>query len=190
MAYAVERITGHQPLILGPGTKTGLNIRIDNPAETGSDLVAAAVAAKSKYPLPIIIVDMGTATTITAVDRDGAFIGGAILPGLRVSVDALVGKTSQLTGIALTPPKKAIGKSTSDSMRSGAIFGTAGMIDGLIERFCEELGSEATVLGTGGLMDTIAPYCRSRIIVDQDLLVEGLRLIYEKNRSEVRPCQD
>ena len=160
LAYAVKRLTGIPPLILGPGQKTGLNIRIDNPAETGSDLVAAAVAAKSKYPLPIIVVDMGTATTVTAIDRDGSFIGGAILPGLRVSVDALVGKTSQLTGIALTPPKKAIGRSTSESMRSGAVFGAAGMIDGLIDRFCEELGCEATVLGTGGLMDTIAPYCK------------------------------
>ena len=182
LSFAAERVLGVKPLQLIPGIKTGLNIRIDNPAETGPDLVAAAVAAKAKYPLPIIVIDMGTATTITVVNKKGDFIGGAIMPGLRVSLDALVGKTSLLTGIALSAPDKAIGTNTADCMRSGAVFGMAGMIDSLCERFKAELGEDATVVATGGLCPVIVPNCSTEITVDDHLLVEGLRLIYERNR--------
>ncbi len=182
VCHAIKKVLSVQPLQLTPGLKTGLNIKIDNPAETGSDLVAAAVAAKAKYPLPIIIIDMGTATTMTVVDENGDFVGGAIMPGLRVSLDALVGSASLLTGIALAPPKRAIGRNTADCMRSGAIYGSAGMIDSLCERFQKELGAPATVVGTGGLCPFIAPYCSTEMVIDELLLVEGLRLIYERNR--------
>lgn len=179
---AVVKLTGKPVMVLGPGLKTGLKIQIDNPAQAGADLVAGAVAAVNDYPCPLIIVDMGTATTITVVDKDKNFIGGMIMPGLRASLEALTGSTSQLPNISLDPPKKVIGSNTVDCMKSGVIYGTACSIEGAINRMEQELGEKCTVVATGGLAPVITPLCSREIIVDDKLLLKGLMLIYNKNR--------
>lgn len=184
VAAAVKRAVGVEPLILKRSLYRDLDIKLDNPKEIGADLVAAAVAAKEKYPLPCIIIDMGTATTITALDKNGAFLGGAILPGVRVATDALISRTSTLVGISLEAPEAAIGRSTVDSMKSGAVFGTASMLDGMCERIAKELGGKATVVATGGLAAVIEPHCKTDIILDDMLLLEGLKLIYEKHTTK------
>lgn len=178
---AIEKLTGKKPLIVGPGLKTGLKIRLDNAARLGSDRVADAVAATEYYPCPLITVDMGTATTISVVDRDRNFIGGLIMPGLRISMDALSARTSQLPQISLDPPKSAIGRNTVDCMRSGLILGTASTIDGIIDRIEAELGYSCTVVSTGGLAHIVTPHCRHRILCDDQLLLKGLMLLYRKN---------
>lgn len=180
---AMVRLTGKHVMIVGPGIKTGLKILLDNPAQLGSDRVADAVAAIHDYPCPLIIVDMGTATTISAIDRDKNFLGGMIYPGLRVSLDSLTMRTSQLPKISLDPPKKVIGSNTVDCMRSGIIHCTAASIDGAIERIEEELGEACTIVSTGGLSKTIIPYCRHEIIIDDRLLLKGLMYIYNKNKT-------
>lgn len=178
---AVSRLTGTTPLLVGPGVKSGLNILLDNPAQAGSDLVVDAVAAIAQYPKPLIIIDMGTATTMSVVNDQGSYLGGLILPGVKISQDTLTGRTSQLPRISLEAPSHVIGHNTIDCMKSGAIFGQAAMLDGLIERIEEELGQKATVVATGGLAGCIVPYCKREIIYDNDLLLKGLRIIYEKN---------
>ena len=180
---AVMRLTGKQVMIVGPGIKTGLKIMLDNPAQLGSDRVADAVAAIHNYPCPLIIVDMGTATTISVIDRDKNFLGGMIMPGLRVSLDSLTSRTSQLPKISLDPPKKVIGSNTVDCMKSGIIYSTASSIDGLIERIEEEMGEHCTVVYTGGLSKSIIPYCKREIIIDDMLLLKGLMIIYNKNKK-------
>lgn len=178
---AVKKIMGQNPMLIGPGVKTGLNIVIDNPAQLGSDLVVNAVAALKEYPAPLIIIDMGTATTISAVDRKGNYLGGAIIPGVRVALDSLVNRTSQLSRISLDAPKKVIGRNTIECMKSGSILGNAAMLDGMIDRFNAELEAEATVVATGGLSQFIIPHCRYKIIYDDGLLLKGLWYIYERN---------
>ncbi len=179
---SIETLCGTQVMVVGPGIKTGISIVIDNPAQLGSDLVVDAVAGVSEYSVPQIIIDMGTATTITAIDREKRFLGGAIMPGVRVSHDALIDRTSQLPKIALEKPKKVIGSNTIDCIKSGIIYGNAGAIDGIIDRYREELGEDCTVIATGGLAKVIAPLCKNEIIIDEDLLLKGLMLIYEKNK--------
>lgn len=179
---AVTKLTGKETLVLGPGVKTGLKIAIDNPAQAGADLVAGAVAAINNYPCPLIIVDMGTATTVTVVDENKNFIGGMIMPGLRVSLESLTSSTSQLPNISLDPPDKIIGTNTVDCMKSGLIYGNAAALDGVIERMETELGSKCTVVATGGLAPVIAPLCKKDITVDDLLLLKGLMIIYNKNR--------
>lgn len=178
---AIEKLTGHPPLVVGPGLKTGLKIRLDNAAQLGSDRVADAVAATHYYPCPLITVDMGTATTISVVDKDKNFIGGLIMPGLRISMDALSARTSQLPQISLESPRKAIGRSTVECMRSGLVLGTASTLDGIIDRIEEELGYPCTVISTGGLAHIVTPHCKRRIICDDQLLLKGLMLLYRKN---------
>lgn len=179
---AMERLTDHRVMVVGPGIKTGLKILLDNPAQLGSDRVADAVAAINNYPVPIIIVDMGTATTISVIDHDKNFLGGMILPGLRASLDSLTNRTSQLPNISLVPPKKIIGSNTIDCMKSGVINGTASSIDGIIDRIEDELGEKCTVISTGGVSQTIIPFCKKDIILDDQLLLKGLMIIYNKNR--------
>ena len=179
---AVRKLTGKRPLVVGPGIKTGLNILLDNPASVGSDLVAGAVAALREYKPPLILIDMGTATTIAVVDANGAYIGGSICTGVKVSTEALTGRTAQLPGISLDTPKRAIGRNTVDAMRSGIMLGNACMIDGMIERFEEELGQKATVVATGGIARFVLPMCRREIIYDRNLLLKGLVVLYENNR--------
>ena len=178
---AMEKLTGKEPLVVGPGVKTGLKIKLDNPAQLGSDRVADSVAATNLYPCPLIIIDMGTATTVSVVDGEKNFIGGMIMPGLMVSMEALSSKTSQLPQISLDAPKKAIGRNTADCIRSGLIYGNAAAIDGLIGNIEQELGEKCTVISTGGLAKIVTPLCKRKIIEDDKLLLKGLKIIYEKN---------
>jgi type III pantothenate kinase len=178
---AIEKLTGKPPLVVGPGLKTGLKIMIDNPAQLGSDRVADAVAAVSEYPCPLITIDMGTATTISVIDKNQNFIGGVIMPGLRISAESLSSRTSQLPQISLDPPKKAIGRNTIDCMRSGIVLGCAATIDGIVEKIEQELGYPCTVVSTGGHANIVIPYCKRQIIVDEKLLLKGLMILYRKN---------
>ncbi|MCI5754641.1 MAG: type III pantothenate kinase [Clostridiales bacterium] len=184
LCEAIRMLTGHTPLVVGAGVKTGLNIRIDNPAQLGSDLVATAVAAAADYPTPAVIIDMGTATTITVLDGAGDFLGGAIIPGLSVSLTALASNTSQLPRIPIEAPKHVIGTNTIACMQSGAVFGAASMLDGMIDRIEDELGRPASIIATGGLSGSVIPYCRHEIKLDDTLLLRGLGKIYEKNRRD------
>lgn len=180
---AVERIVGLQPLQVGPGIKTGINIRIDNPAQLGADLLVGAVAAVKKYGAPCIVWDLGTATTVSAIDETGAFRGGAIMPGVSTSLDSLISNASLLQRVHIKAPARAIGTNTGDSLRSGAVYGTAAMMDGMIDRIEQELGTTATVVVTGGLGREIAGVCRRETVYDGRLLLDGLRFIYDKNRA-------
>ncbi|MBQ4094544.1 MAG: type III pantothenate kinase [Oscillospiraceae bacterium] len=181
LRQACEMVLGHRAMVLAAGVKTGLNIRLDNPAECGADLVAAAVGAKENYPLPLIIVDLGTASKITAVDEKGDFLGGAIMPGLRTSMDALVRSASLLSDFELGAPAKAIGRNTPDCLRSGAVLGFASMLDGMCSRFKAEIGGDVTVVATGGLAHLVVPCCDTEMVLRDDLVTEGLRIVYEKN---------
>lgn len=179
---AVRKIFGFEPLLVGSGMKTGMNIIMDNPKTVGADMIVDAVAAKKGYPCPIIIIDMGTATTMSVVDVSGNYIGGVILPGLKVSLDSLSGKTAQLPYISLDDiPGKVIGKNTIDCMRSGIMYGNASMIDGIIDRMEAELGRPASLVATGGLARFITPLCRHKISYEDDLLLKGLLILYNKN---------
>ena len=180
---AAIKITGKHVMLVGPGVKTGLNILMDDPAQVGSDLVANAVAGIAEYKAPLIIFDMGTATTISVVDKHQNYIGGMILPGVRVSSDTLTSHTSQLPKISVEAPKKIIGRNTIDCMKSGLIHGNAACIDGMIQRIEDELGQKATVIATGGLAACIIPHCKEAVILDDALLLKGLHLIYHKNRG-------
>lgn len=179
---AAEKILKKEALVLGPGVKTGLNILLDNPGEMGADRVADAVAALTYYPVPLVIVDMGTATTVSVVDEKKRYLGGMILPGVRVSLDALTSRASQLSGISIEEPKRLIGKNTVDCMKSGILYGNAAAVDGIIDRIEEELGQKVTAIATGGMSKKIIPHCRREIIQDEDLLLKGLLVIYEKNK--------
>ena len=180
---AIKMLTGITPLIVGTGLKTGLNILIDNPAQLGSDLVVGGVAALASYKLPIIIFDLGTATTISVIDEKSNYLGGAIAPGMQLSLSALVSGTSQLPKVSLESPKKCIGTNTIDCMQSGSILGTAAMVDGMIDRIEEELGGKASVVATGGIAKIIIPHCKREIVYDEDLLLRGLAIIYQKNKK-------
>ena len=183
---SVEKITGKSVMTVGPGVKNGLNILMDNPAQVGSDLIVNAVAAIHEHKPPLIIIDMGTATTISVVDKNQNYIGGMIIPGISISLDALTARTSQLPRISLDPPKKTIGKNTIDCMKSGIINGNASCIDGMIDRIEKELGEKATVIATGGLAKSIIPHCLKDIIIDDGLLLKGLWLIYQKNKPSIQ----
>ena len=181
---AVKLVTGHDALVVGAGVKTGLNIGIDDPSQMGADLVAGAVAALDAHEPPVIIIDMGTATTITVIGPNSRLLGGAILPGAAVSLEALSGAASLLPRISLDAPKRATG--TVECMKSGAVFGAACAIDGMIERMEAELGGSAALVATGGLAGRIIPYCRHDIEIDDYMLLRGLSLIWERNRREKR----
>ena len=180
---AVKLLTGIDIMVVGPGIKTGLNIRMDDPGTVGSDLIVCAVAARAKYRAPLAIIDMGTATTLSVVTEDGAYIGGMIIPGLWVSVNALSARAAQLPYIDLAGPTKLLGTNTVDCMRSGAVIATAAMLDGVIDRLEEELGSPVSAILTGGVSPLIEPYCRKKFHLEPDLLISGLQILYEKNRN-------
>ena len=179
---AVKLLTGIDLMVVGPGIKTGLSIRMDNPASVGSDLIVAAVAARAKYKTPIAIVDMGTATTLSVVAKNGNYIGGMIIPGLWTSMNALSAHAAQLPYIDLNGPAKLLGTNTVDCMRSGALIGTAAMLDGLIDRLEEELGESVSPVLTGGVSPLIVPYCRHAFHLEPDILIDGLRILYSKNK--------
>ncbi|MDE6088578.1 MAG: type III pantothenate kinase [Oscillospiraceae bacterium] len=180
---AVGKYIHKRVMVVNPGIRTGLSILIDNPAQLGSDLVVDAVASLQEYPAPMIIIDMGTATTLSVINEKKQYIGGVITTGMAVSVDALVSRTSQLPKISFEPPKKVIGTNTIDCMKSGILYGTASMLDGMITRIEQELGQSCTVIATGGLSRTIIPLCTHEMILDDDLLLKGLYAIYQKNKN-------
>lgn len=179
---AIMKLTGKKSLVVGPGLKTGLNIAIDNPSQTGADLVVGCVAALREHKPPMIVIDMGTATTMVVLDKNGALIGGSISPGVKISMDALTGGTALLPGLQLDQPKRAIGRNTTDCMRSGIMLGAACMLDGMIERMEEELGYRTKVLVTGGIAKFVVPMCRREMTYDKDLLVKGLAALYRENK--------
>ena len=179
---AAEKILKKEAIVLGPGVKTGLNIMMDNPGQLGADQVADAVAGIVNYPVPLILIDMGTATTASVVNSRKQYVGGMILPGVGVSLDALTARASQLSGISIDAPKHVIGKNTIECMKSGVLYSNAAALDGIIDRIEEELGEKATVVATGGLAKKIVPHCKRKVILDEELLLRGLLYIYEKNR--------
>lgn len=179
---AAEKILKKEVMVLGPGVKTGLNIVMDNPGQLGADLVADAVAGLDSYPVPLVVIDMGTATTISVVNSEKQYIGGMIMPGVGISLDALTARASQLSGISIDAPRHIIGKNTIECMKSGVLYSNAAALDGIIDRIEEELGEKTTVIATGGLAKKIVPHCRKEIILDEELLLKGLMLIYRKNK--------
>ncbi len=186
LCKAIKKLTGVQTLVLGPGVKSGLDLRIDNPATLGTDILAMCVAVKELYSCPAIVIGLGTATTIVYLDEKKRYCGGAISPGVTLSLNALTRNAALLPSVDLVPPKKFINTNTENCIKSGVIFGTACMLDGMIERFNEERGVNSTVIATGGLAQSIVPNCKSSIEINDDLILEGLRFIYEKNRSSMR----
>lgn len=179
---AIEKLISVKVLTVGPGIKTGLSIVIDNPAQLGSDLVVDAVAGINEYPVPQIIIDMGTATTYSVIDKNRSFIGGLIATGMAASAEALSSKTAQLPKIAFEKPKKIINSNTVECMKSGIMYSNACAIDGIIERIEEELCEKCTVVATGGLSSVVVPLCKREIIIDDDLMLKGLVLIYSRNK--------
>lgn len=179
---AMKQLFDVEPLVVGPGIKTGLAIRCDNPSSVGADLICACVAAQSLYGSPCLIVDIGTATKMMVVDHTGAFIGVSIIPGVQMGLEGLANGTAQLPNIDLGAPQSIIAKNTVDCMRSGVIFGHACMVDGMIDRIREEIGAELPVYVTGGLASLIVPHCRHEMHLDKLLVLKGLHLIYQKNK--------
>lgn len=178
----VIKVIGKQPIVVGPGLKTGIDIHMDVPGQVGSDRIVVAVAALQEYEAPLMIVDMGTATTIEVVLPPKTYVGGVIFPGVKVSLDALTSRAAQLPGISLDKPKQVIGKNTVDCMRSGVMYGAAAMLDGMIERVEEELGNKTTVVATGGMAQFVCPLCKRDIKLERDLLLKGLNILYKKNK--------
>ena len=181
VAGAVKKLTNTTPIVLGPGVKTGVNIKIDNPAQLGADLAAGAAGAIDKYPMPAIIIDMGTATTLSVMDKNGTFVGGVIAAGIGLTLNALTSNTALLSAIPIEAPKNTIGKNTVECMQSGLVLGTAAMIDGMVSRIEAEIGQECTVVATGGRASQIIPYCKREMHLDDNLLLDGLIKIYYKN---------
>ncbi len=180
---AIRLVYGFEPLVVGPGIKTGLNLIVDNPVTVGADLICACVGAKEKYTYPSVIIDMGTATKLMILDENGSFIGVTIAPGVEIALKALSGGTAQLPQIDLDAPAVLMGKNTIECMRSGVIFGNASMIDGMIDRFEKELGATLTKVATGGLSKVIIPHCNHEITMDENIILEGLRIMYNKNKK-------
>lgn len=183
---AILKLIGKESLVIGPGIKTGMNIKIDNPSQTGADLVVGGVAAQRLFKPPLIVVDMGTATTMIVLDETGAMLGGCIAPGVKISMDALTERTALLPGLQLDKPKRVIGRNTIDCMRSGIMLGAAAMLDGMIERMEEELGYTTTVVATGGIARFVVPLCKREIHYDKDLLLKGLDILYRENTKDLQ----
>ena len=181
---AVAKIVHVKQLVVGPGVKTGLNICMDNPGQVGSDLVVHAVAGIRDYGAPLIVIDLGTATTISVIDEKKNYIGGMIFPGVKVSLESLVKQTSQLPRISLEAPKRTIGKNTIECMKSGIVYGQASCLDGMIDRVLEEIGVLPTIVATGDSAGVIVPHCKHTVLVDDELALKGLKIIYDKNVEE------
>lgn len=180
---ALRFLFGQEPLMIGPGIKSGICIRCDMPSSVGADLIASAVAAHYLYKSPCLIIDIGTATKMSVVDEHGAFIGASIIPGVNMGLNALAEQTAQLPKISLETPAKVIAKNTVDCMRSGVLFGNASMIDGMIDRIRRELGKDLLILATGGMASTVIPLCEHQIHVDETLILKGLHILYQKNHG-------
>ena len=183
LVSAVKSLTGCRCIVVGLGMKTGMNVRIDDPSSLAGDLVVGSVAAMAYYGTPVIVMDLGTATTMVVVDENNCYRGGAIMPGVRTAYAALSADASLLPVISILAPKKCVGTNTVDAMRSGAIFGTAASIDGMIDRMEAELGYPCKLVATGGMASTVTPHCKREIIYDEDLLLKGLWVLYQKNKK-------
>lgn len=181
---ALRKLCGTAPLVVGPGLRSGLNLKIENPSHIGADLVVGAVAALKEHKPPMIVVDMGTATSMIVLDENGTLVGGSICPGVQVSLDALTSRTALLPGLQLDQPRHAIGKNTIECMRSGVMLGAASMLDGMVERMEQELGSKTTVILTGRIAKFIQPLCRTSMVYDSNLTLKGLITIYLANTEK------
>lgn len=181
LCKAVRFICGTEPLTVGPGIKTGINIHCDAPSSVGTDMICACVAVRKLYGAPALIADLGTATKMMVLDENGTFIGVSIIPGVMMGLNALAEQTAQLPKISLQVPSRVIEKNTADCMKSGVIFGNASLIDGMIDRIRSEVGAEIPVYATGGMANMIVPHCKHTVTVHEHLVLEGLNLIYQKN---------
>lgn len=179
----VYKIIGRRPMVVDSSMDTGLKLCLDMPSQAGADRIVVAVAALDRYEAPLIIIDMGTATTIEVVEPGAKYMGGVIIPGVRVSLDALTGRTAQLPAISLGRPGRVVASNTADCMRSGIMYGSACMLDGMIDLMHEELGHESTVIATGGLAPFITPLCRHEIHMEPELLLRGLNILYKRNKK-------
>jgi len=177
-----ERHIGAPLLVLGPGTRTGIPVLYDDPREVGPDRIANAVAARERYGAPCIVVDFGTSTNFDAVSSQGEYVGGVLAPGIEVSMDALFARAARLTKVDFVEPETVIGKTTVSALQSGLVYGFAGQVDGIVERIRAELGDNAPVIATGGLAELIAPHSRTIEKVDPLLTLDGLRLVWDRNR--------
>lgn len=183
MIRVAEDMIDGDLVVVGPGVRTGMPINIDNPREVGADRVVNSVAAAARYGVPVVSVDFGTSTNMDVVDATGAYVGGAIAPGLEVSETALITATAALRRVEMIAPRAPIGRNTVEAMQSGLLYGHAGLVDGLVTRLVAEVGGDPTVVATGGLASTIVPHCRTVSIVDANLTLDGLRMIYEMNQE-------
>ena len=181
VSSALRLLTGKEPLVIGPGVRTGLTVVSGNMATLGNDQVADAVAAVEEYPAPMIIVDMGSANVLIAVDERKRFIGSVIAPGTVISATALAESCDALPQVALEKPRSILGTSTAESMKSGIVYGAAAMLDGMLQRIEEHIGAPCTVIATGGVAPAIVPYCRREMLLDPQLLLKGLYYIYKRN---------
>ena len=183
----IRRVAPHvvsgQVVVVEPGVRTGMSIEIDNPREVGADRIVNSVAARDRYETPVVVVDFGTSTNFDVVGPTGAYLGGAIAPGLEIATNALVSGTAALRNVEFTPPRSVIGKGTVEAIQSGAVFGHAGLVDGILDRIADEFEGEVTRVATGGLAPTIVPHCDSVEIIDPYLTLEGLRIIYDLNQD-------
>ncbi len=182
-AQMASRYLGHAMPVVGPGVRTGMPIRIDNPREVGADRLVNSVAAYDRLEAACVVVDFGTAMTYDCVSEDGEYLGGVIAPGVEISMEALTERAAKLPRIDLSPPRQLIGKSSVDAIRSGVIYGFAAQVDGILERLRDEMGAEIEAIATGGLAGTVVPYCEGIDDVDPLLTLSGLRLIHERNRA-------
>jgi type III pantothenate kinase len=176
------RLTGQRPLVIGPGLKTGLAIAYENPREVGADRIVNAIAAVDSSGAPVIVVDFGTATTLDVVDTSGAYLGGAIAPGIETSAEALFRRAARLSAVDLEPPARVVGRNTRESVQAGLLLGEAARVDGLVRRTFAELGYQCPVVATGGLAELMAPLCEMVTAVDADLTLRGLALVWERNQ--------
>ena len=185
---AAFRTVGHSMtsgpiVVVGPGVKTGMPILIDNPREVGADRIANSVAARDRHGAPVVVVDFGTSTNFDVVSAKGEYVGGVIAPGLAIATKALISGTAALRNVEYVPPRSPIGKGTVEAIQSGALYGHAGLVDGIMERVAAEIGGDVTRIATGGLASTIVPHCSSVSTIDEFLTLEGLRTIYELNTT-------
>lgn len=182
MKKAIRILSGVDALMVGPGIKTGISIHCDVPSSVGADLICACVAVQNQYGSPALIVDIGTATKMIVMNAKGTFVGVSIIPGVLMGLNALAEETAQLPKIELSAPSSVIAKNTVDCMKSGVVFGNACMVDGMIDRTCEEVGKELPVYVTGGLASAILPYCKHTMTLDEHLVLKGLAILYQKNK--------